>query len=51
LNILRQFEAIARQRASAPPADLLVTNGFHLEIDRVRSLLDHQAERAIETGE
>jgi hypothetical protein len=51
LNILRHFEIAARERAGSPPADLLVTNEFHLETGRVRSLLDHQAERAIETGE
>ncbi|HMJ51892.1 MAG TPA: cytochrome c3 family protein [Polyangiaceae bacterium] len=51
LTILRQFETAARERARPPPAGLLVTNEFHLEIGRVRSLLDHQAERAIETGE
>jgi hypothetical protein len=51
LHILRQFEVAARERARPPPANLLLANDFHLEIGRIRSLLDHQAEREIETGE
>ena len=50
-NIRRKFETAARERKSPPPADLLVTKDFHLDIGRVRPLLDLQAEHAIETGE